>query len=506
MATQSLTFDEPAHIAAGLDAWHHQRYEHWNDQPPLARLLLTIPLLPGGDRWHIESHGLIQPSPEQFAWHTRPVISALGLLLGWLLWATARRMFSEAAANVALALFVFSPPIIAHFSLATIDGTATLFLFATAVMLSRWLSRPSWATTLGFGAILGGLLVSKFSAPPLAAVALVSMVAFRPWGERVRALPKAIVVLAMALMIVWATYFFQIAPLTLKGGPMKAAAGGPNELIVPVRRLPATVRVPAASYIAGLGDVVHHAVRGQPAYLMGQTRAEGGWRSYYPIVAALKWPVLVWMTAGAALAALAFGRIRWPAELRIMMVFPTVFLALAVMSNLDIGDRYILPAYPFLILASAGLVDAFESRRLAIALASMIVAVQMVDCFRYAPDYLSYFNVFVKPGRTYEWLTDSNTDWGQGLIALREYQRSHPDEDISLLYFGDVDPPQYGIRAHMLSEGEKPTGTVIVSATHLSGQYLHNPAAFRWLLQYPRIAILNHTLHVFAVPPETHRQ
>jgi len=39
-----------------------------------------------------------------------------------------------------------------------------------------------------------------------------------------------------------------------------------------------------------------------------------------------------------------------------------------------------------------------------------------------------------------------------------------------------------------------------VSATHLSGQYLDDPNAYRWLLHYPRIAILNHTLHVFQVP------
>lgn len=499
IATQSLTFDEPAHIIAGLDAWHHHRFEQWNDQPPLARLLLTIPLLPEGDRWHIESRGPIQPSPEQFAWHTRPVISALGLVLAWLLWATARRMFSEAGANVALALYVFSPPIIAHFSVATVDGAATLFLFATAVMLSRWVSRPSWVTTICFGAVLGGFLVSKFSAPPLALMTLGLMIALRPRGEHVRVLAKALVVLGIALMVVWATYFFQIAPMTLKSGPMMAAPGGPHEAMVPVGSFDITMRLPAASYIAGFSNVTHHAFRGQPAFLLGDAKA-GGWRLYYPIVAALKWPLLVWLAAAASLGLAASGRIRVSPELRLMMAFPIVFFSLAVMSNLDIGDRYILPAYPFLLLASAGLFDAFKSRRYAIAIVSLIVTVQIVDCFRYAPDYLSYFNVFVKPSRSYELLTDSNLDWGQGLIALRGYQRSHPDERISLLYFGDVDPSQYGIRAHLLSENEQPRGTVIVSATHLSGQYLQNPAAYRWLFRYPRVAILNHTLHVFRVP------
>jgi hypothetical protein len=499
MGTQSLTFDEPAHIIAGLDAWHHRRFEQWNDQPPLARLLLTIPLLPGGDRWHIESRGPIQPSPEQFAWHTRPVISALGLVLAWLLWATARRMFSEAGANVALGLYVFSPPIIAHFSLATVDGTATLFLFATAVMLSRWISRPSWGMTIGFGAVLGGFLVSKFSAPPLALMALGLMIVLRPRGKQIRALSKAMVALGIALVIVWATYFFQLAPLTIKSGPMMGLAGGPHEAIVPLDGVDVTMRLPAASYIAGFSNVTHHAFRGQPAFLLGRAKGSGGWRLFYPVVAALKWPMLVWLTAAAFFALLAAGRIRSSAELRPMMAFPIVFLLLAVMSNLDVGDRYILPAYPFLLLASAGLFDAFKRARYAIAIASLSVAIQMADGFRYAPDYLSYFNVFVKPSRSYELLTDSNLDWGQGLIALREYQRSHPDEQISLLYFGDVDPSQYGIRAQLLGDNEHPRGTVIVSATHLSGQYLQSPTEYHWLFRYPHVAILNHTLHVFIV-------
>src|SRR5262249_62162465 len=102
--------------------------------------------------------------------------------------------------------------------------------------------------------------------------------------------------------------------------------------------------------------------------------------------------------------------------------------------------------------------------------------------------------------RAHELLTDSNLDWGQGLIALRTYQRRHPNERISLAYFGSVDPDQYGVHVTPLPENGRASGTVVVSATHLSGQYLQNPAAYRWLLRYPRTTILNHTLHVFAVP------
>ena len=42
--TQSLTVDEPGHIAAGLAMWRHGRFVMLNDQPPLARLIFTAPL------------------------------------------------------------------------------------------------------------------------------------------------------------------------------------------------------------------------------------------------------------------------------------------------------------------------------------------------------------------------------------------------------------------------------------------------------------------------------
>ena len=72
-----------------------------------------------------------------------------------------------------------------------------------------------------------------------------------------------------------------------------------------------------------------------------------------------------------------------------------------------------------------------------------------------------------------------------------------------LAYFGVVEPWRYGIRSVPFGEEERPTGTVIVSATHLSGERLSAPRAYQWLLRCQRKALLNHTLHVFDVSPET---
>src|SRR5262249_44645951 len=58
----------------------------------------------------------------------------------------------------------------------------------------------------------------------------------------------------------------------------------------------------------------------------------------------------------------------------------------------------------------------------------------------------------------------------------------------------------YGIHAHTLQPGERPSGTVIVGATSITGQFLNDPASYHWLLRYPHSQMLNHSIFVFHVP------
>ena len=179
--TQSLTYDEPAHIIAGSEAWRMGRFERWNDHPPLGRLWLTLPIaatpldyeIKFTDRDFLVTR--LQPGPEWLAWRTRPMNTLLGIALGVALWFATRRTFSEGAANVALALFAFTPSLIAHFSVATTDGIGALFIFLVAVQLVRWRHRRTAAQAALMGLLLGGLLLSKFYAPPLVLMALLLM-------------------------------------------------------------------------------------------------------------------------------------------------------------------------------------------------------------------------------------------------------------------------------------------------------------------------------------------
>jgi 4-amino-4-deoxy-L-arabinose transferase-like glycosyltransferase len=430
--------------------------------------------------------------------------TVLGLLLGITLWFTLRRMFSVGAANVALALFAFTPSLIAHFSVATTDGIGALFIFLVAVQLIRWRHKPNATQTVLMGLALGGLLLSKFYAPPLVLLALVLMLIVgheeqsllaRRWNWT-----PALCALGIALLVLWGGYFFHISHLEAGDGHIRASF--PNR---PVRDWPTATRlhfttvVPAGEFIEGLREVARNNHRGRPAWFLGKIYPHGGIWAYYPVAILLKWPTVLLLLLALSIAAWTHKTLRPSRDLLLLLLFPVVFFAFALSSKFDIGERHILPLYPFALVIAGGVWERARSSKLAKCLLITALCLNAVDCLRYAPDYLSYFNVFVKPETSWRLLTDSNLDWGQGLIALRHYQQQHPNQTVHLAYFGSIDPELYGVRAIPLAPSIPINGPVAVSATLLSGQTLEDSSAYRWLWTYHPDAVIDHCLWLYGL-------
>jgi hypothetical protein len=542
--TQSFTNDESDHIIAGLDAWKYGEFERWHDHPPLARLWFSLPMLgtnwkyenrkgseaghKDGSRieenlqaidnsqeysgWYLDTEAVpVSPAPEVWLYRARSMNVVLGVILLLSLWIVARRMFSAAAATFMLALAVLSPELIAHFSVATTDGASALFLFLAVVQLMRWRHNPSLSQTLLLGLVLGLTMLSKFSSLPLCFLALFVLLiseiegnsAHSRWPFRWNPLrwnwKKLGTVLAVIFLTIWTGYFFHVSKVVFANGIVNLHFAGYTKLLtypLPFTKN-LTIFIPACEFLTGFGMVFVHNMEGHHSFFLGQISPTGGWKMYFPVAVLLKWPILILLTA--LIGALALLRKRFPRDLLLMTLFPAVFFAMACTARIDIGVRHLLPVYPFLLLYAAAAWKWIGSRWIHAGLL-LLVCLQCADTLRYAPGYLSYFNVFIRPSESYRYLSDSNLDWGQGLVALRQYQAKHPSEQLHLAYFGMSDPAWYGIHYTPLAEGERASGTVVVSATHLSGQLLDDPKAYHWLFAYPRKTILDHSLYVFEVP------
>jgi hypothetical protein len=270
---------------------------------------------------------------------------------------------------------------------------------------------------------------------------------------------------------------------------------------MPTLQTPITIFLPACEWLTGLGQVVVHNIEGHRSFLLGQYSATG-FRLYFPLAMLMKWPLLVLLLAAAGAVLVLWKRSPSRRNLLLLAAFPAVYAAFAITAHIDIGIRHMLPVYPFLLLFAGAFAEWARGWRWTTLLLGVLLLAQAADISRYAPGYLSYFTVLVKPADTWQLLSDSNTDWGQGLVALRQFQSEHPGEPLHLAYVGEVDPAWYNIQYTQLKEEDHPSGLVVDSATHLSGQLLQNHLAYRWLLRYPVKTILDHSLYVFDVPPD----
>jgi hypothetical protein len=151
----------------------------------------------------------------------------------------------------------------------------------------------------------------------------------------------------------------------------------------------------------------------------------------------------------------------------------------AAFVRLEIGLRYVLPIYPFLMVAGGYAVARLWERRWVLrAAVPLLLGWQAVTSAVAYPSYLAYFNEMVGGGRNgHRYLADSNLDWGQDLPALVSFMEEHGLQEIALSYFGLTDPAVYGIQYHPIPEGPPAPGWYAISATHLVGLYdpVQNP-------------------------------
>jgi hypothetical protein len=111
--------------------------------------------------------------------------------------------------------------------------------------------------------------------------------------------------------------------------------------------------------------------------------------------------------------------------------------------------RYILPAFPFLFIAT-GRVGALHFRRSPClpAVCSVLLGVGIISSLSVYPHSLSYFNESVGgPAQGHKHLLDSNIDWGQDLLYLQKWMNRHPEaKPVGIAYFGMFDPSDVGIK------------------------------------------------------------
>ncbi|WP_431961296.1 ArnT family glycosyltransferase [Actinacidiphila sp. bgisy160] len=457
---QTPTIDEPVYVGTATVYLREHSLRFNPEHPPLGKLVIASGLVFAhprldpdfeGDQTELGRSVLYESGNDP--WRLMPAarlpVIALTLLFGLVVLAFARDLTGPAGGLLALALYAFSPDVIAHGSLATLDVPAAGFLLTSVWALWRARKRPRRYLPLA-GAALGAAVATRMSTLPAVPVLLL-LAALSVWhgGGRgaqrpgtARSLRRAAVAAGgvglVAVAVVWAAYLVVDPRLRWTAPDTLPALHGLRGLVVDALPLPRAYRDGMAVQF-GFENATFD------GFLFGRHYHGALWY-YLPAAVLVKTPLgtlALWLASTAAL--LALPRLRAAAPY--LLVPAAVLTAAAMTGSRDFGVRYVV-FLPMFGAVAAACVAALR-RRWADVGAAALVAFVAVSSLRTFPYYLQYSNeAFGGTSKTHLRLHDSNVDWGQDLGRLADRLRErYPGERVWLVYKGSGVPAHYGIRS-----------------------------------------------------------
>ena len=527
LAGSSVTGDEVAHLPAGYTYVRTGDFRLNPQHPPLMKALAGLPLLaldlepvdrlPGwleADEWTFGKAFLAanrQPL-HRIVFLARLPMVAIGVLLGAILFAWARDLWGYGGALMVLTLYALSPNLLAHTGLVTTDvGVAcfsVLALYASWRLLRRG-GRRGDAILAGLG--LGLALLAKYTGVVTAGL--------------------VVALLAGAWLLRWAAGRRSPgAPLrTEPGAPMpgtdvrSAGGGGAPGATFSTRRLALSLGLIFAlallivalgfgapdglsNYRQGFARIYADANPRWEGFLWGEYSATG-FRYYYALATLWKTPLPTLIAFAIGLGSISARtwerRVDW---LFLLLPFAT-FHAAGVFNQANIGIRHVLPAYPFLFLASGAaavrLAGAGWRGRLVLAALCIWLA---AGTLRAHPHYLSYFNALAGGGPVggIRYLDDSNVEWGQDYRRLAEWVEERRPSELALLAFEPLPPSVYGLEHRTIRLEDvvrpQPGVTYVAGAHYLQRNSLYDDwpgVRSEWLRRYRPVEVIGGSLFVY---------
>ncbi len=439
----SHTWDEPTHVAAGLEWLETDHYRFQTENPPLARIAVALlPYLRGVRVEKFSDDWTQVPIDEVFygngdyvedvTWARLPNLAFFWLVLVET-WALSGGRRSPRRAALATSLVATTPAVVAHAGFATTDLAFVAVFLGCVWCWKRFLAQPDMRRALWLGASLGLALSTKFSVIPFFPPVALAMLMIE-WMSRGAPLPRGgflwarmtTSALGVAALIVWASYGFHVGRLSDLPDTFGPYGSMPVDGIVGALR---DVPLPAHEFIHGLLYLRAHGAAGHTAYLMGQSSGDGFWL-FYPLALFFKTPplTLLLLVLGIAAPLLRRGDREWTRAAG-FGAGAAALLMVSALSPLNFGLRHVLVVYPLLIMAGVAIavrtLETRGARRLLPLLAVILVGVQASALVRAFPNQIAYFNVFAGPDPGWV-LSDADFDWGQDVIALERYFAKHP--------------------------------------------------------------------------------
>jgi len=542
-ARKSITVDEVVYLAVGHLIVERGMFHINPEQPPFPKAIAALfsrqfkPELPEAGEY---VSGFWQNNKDKVQpltlWGRVPII-LLGPILVLLCYLFASRLYGTRAGLLAAFFAALEPTLLAHQRMITPDYPVTVFMLAAMFIFTELYDRLRLGYLFALGVACGLALASKFTAVLLVPFLLLGVLIFalsptKPTAGRAEVFPRlkpttanllygALILVAggiIAALLVWTFYNFRtgkpadsVTESTFLSIARKVAEG--DETVKAL--LPYLLKTwPAPEFILGLFKTVIR-TEGNPAYFLGKI-SYVGWAAYYPFTFLVKTslPLLALFFASIILAVANARRL----DRRELWLWTCWFVGMMffVNSKVNLGVRYLLFLYPISIVLAAKLAQdryfAKQAVRILVSACAIWLAITSVRAF---PNYIPYFNETSGGAKNgYKLLADSNLDWGQDLILLREFLEKHPEiEELKFSYFGATNPEYYGVRCKYLYSPfymreaeynlyphcEPISGWVAVSVNNYLGIYFENHDCYRWLDAYEPLYKIGHSIWIYDI-------
>lgn len=506
------TIDEPLFISAGLAQVELLDPNLELSHPPLLRLISglsahylggayevpkPVPLVPRGatdlytyklqDAFDWSARLLYDTGNDHdrtLFWGRFP-FAFFGALAGVLVLLEARRRLGDIPALAALAVFCFTPEVLAHAQWAHSDLPSAAALMLTAMLFARALEIPTALNELLLGFALGLMVSVKITGVLLLPFLLPIIVLWnRPkQGSWLKiAMPRLVRMSAAIWLVIVIAFlpkprlfdheFLPIDLAHLVGGTPEGDCVHFTAAFLRWTPLPDTF-LKGLVYTALLGQ------HGQMAFFHGELRSDGWWY-YFPAAMILKYPTPLLVLAACGFIATVRSKQFSAARKLAWTLPPLVLFGLAMAQKINIGVRSVLTIAPFLALWSAAALAATRAHVIRYAVLAA-VALSIVSGISAWPNFLSWFNpLFGGTAAADKWLVDSNLDWGQDLGELARLLRARGNPEVHLAFWGWARPERLEIRT--VNFNQRTPGYYAVSRSYFSGIWGHQ---FDWLRDLP---------------------
>lgn len=422
------------------------------------------------------------------------------LILAWQVYRWSKKLYGFLPALWSLFLYILEPNIIAHSQLITTDIYVTGMITFSVYALWNYSETQNKKNAIILAILLGLSQLSKYTAiflyPLCAILLLVKDLPFlsdlvKAWNLRAlwaylrrQALLAGLIVL-ISVIIINAGYLFNRSFTRFGDYTFRFHTFTALQIRLPfLDKVPVPLPYP---YLQGLDLVEYNELTGRARglnYLFGQL-SQQGFPGYYFFAWLYKVPLAIQIAFLLSIVLyIAKRKGRSFLQNEWFLIGPVLFFTIYFnfFFRAQIGIRYFLVVFPFIIIFCGNLLTDWRSFRRPHWIATGLLASYLViSVFSYFPHYLAYFNELV-PNRSlaYQVLADSNLDWGQAEWYLGKYLDAHPEA----IYDPEI----------------RTTGTIIVPVNDLVGINI-KPEVYRWLRnKYRPVGTIAYAYLIYDVP------